>query len=58
MTYSVFYRRSSAFIGAPAGFALERLQDAKRVYETTTEGRARDASQELHHAERAGAPQR
>jgi hypothetical protein len=25
--------------------ALERLRDAKRVYEKTTEGRARDASQ-------------
>ena len=33
-------------------FALEGLRDAKRVYEKTTSGRARDASQELHHAER------
>jgi hypothetical protein len=30
MTYSVFYRRSSAFIGAPTGFALEGLLDAER----------------------------
>jgi hypothetical protein len=43
MTYGVFYRRSSAFIGATTGFALERLRDAKRVYEKTTRGRARDA---------------
>src|SRR5579863_3998757 len=50
--------RSSAFIGALTGFDLERLRDAKRVYEKTTKGRARDASQELHHAERTGAPQR
>src|SRR5271163_4070336 len=54
--------RAAAFIpvssGAPTGFALERLRDAKRVYETTTTGRARDARQELHHAERARAPQR
>src|SRR5579863_8612634 len=42
---------------APTGFALERLRDAKRVYEKTASGRARDASQELHHAEWAGAPQ-
>jgi hypothetical protein len=34
------------------------LRDAKRVYETTTKGRARDASQELHNAERAAAPPR
>ena len=27
----------------------ERLRDAKRVYEKTITGRARDASQELHH---------
>jgi hypothetical protein len=30
MTYGVFYRRSSAFIGGATGFALETLQDAKR----------------------------
>src|SRR5882724_11251283 len=30
--------------------ALERLRDAKRVYERTTKGRARDAAQELHNA--------
>src|SRR6202035_4384026 len=41
-----------------AGFVLERLRDAKRIYEKTTSGRARDARQELHHAERAAAPQR
>src|ERR1035438_8640729 len=58
MTYSVFYRRSSAFIGAATGFVLERLRDAKRVYEKTKTGRARDARQELHNAQRAGAPQR
>ena len=58
MTYGVSYRRSSAFIGAPTGFAMERQRDAKRVYETTTKGRARDARQELHNAERAAAPQR
>src|SRR5216683_6159001 len=52
------YRRSSAFIGAPAGFAQERLRDAKRVYEKTTSGRARDARQELHNAERTAAPPR
>src|SRR5579864_9591941 len=40
------------------GHSLERLRDAKRVYEKTTSRRARDASQELHHAERPGAPQR
>src|SRR5579859_767454 len=34
------YRRSSAFIGAHSGFALERLPEAKRVYEKTTKGRA------------------
>jgi transcription elongation factor GreB len=56
MSYSVFYRRSSA-IDAPTGFALEKLRDAKRVYEKTTSGRALNASQELHHAARAGAPQ-
>ena len=49
ISYSVFYRRSSA-IDAPTGFALERLRDAKRVYEKTTSGRALNASQELHHA--------
>jgi hypothetical protein len=38
-TYSVFCRRSSTFIGAPSGFAVERLRDA--VYEKTTKGRAR-----------------
>ena len=51
-TYSVFYRRSSAFIGAPTGFALERLRDAERVYEKAIRGRAGDATQELHNAER------
>ena len=35
-----------------------RLLDAKRVYEKTTRGRARDTRQELHNAERAAAPQR
>ena len=45
-------------VGAPTGFALERLRDAKRVYEKTTSGRARDARQELHNSERAAAPQR
>jgi hypothetical protein len=30
MIYSLFYRRSSVFIGPPTGFALERLRDAKR----------------------------
>src|SRR3984957_17190630 len=44
ITYGVFYWRSSAFIGAPTGFALERLRDAKRIYEKTTSGRARAAS--------------
>src|SRR5579863_5339869 len=48
-------RHSSSFIAAPTGFALERLRDAKRVYEKTKTGRARDAGQELHHAERSGA---
>jgi len=52
----------SAFIrihwGAPTGFALQGLRDAKRVYEKTTRGRSRDARQELHNAERAAAPQR
>ncbi len=43
-------------VGAPTRFALERLRDAKRFHEKTKTGRARDASQELHHAERAGAP--
>jgi transcription elongation GreA/GreB family factor len=42
----------------PTGFALGGLRDAERVYEKTTRGRARDASQELHNAERAAAPQR
>src|SRR5207302_6656553 len=42
----------------PTGFALEGRLDAKRVYEKTTKGRARDARQELHNAERAAAPQR
>jgi hypothetical protein len=40
------------FIGGTTGFAPERLRDAKRVYEKTTIGRARDARQELHNAER------
>src|ERR1700723_881000 len=40
MTDGVFYWRSSAFIRPPTGFALERLRDAKRVYEKTTSGRA------------------
>src|SRR5579862_2510628 len=39
-------------------YSLERLRDAKRFYEKTTTRRSRDARQELHHAERAGAPQR
>jgi hypothetical protein len=29
MTYSVFYRRPSVFIGAPAGFALEGLRTTR-----------------------------
>src|SRR5579862_3044409 len=37
-------------LGRPTRFALERLRDAKRVYEKTTKGRARDARQELHNA--------
>ena len=47
-------------LGAPTEFALEGLglRDAERVYEGTAKGRARDARQELHHAERAAAPQR
>ena len=45
-------------LGAPTGFALEGLRDAERVYEKTTRGRARDARQELHNAERGAAPQR
>src|SRR5258708_37573685 len=48
------YRRSSAFIGVPTGFALERLRDAERLYKKTNTGRARDTDQELHNAERAG----
>ena len=43
---------------APTGFALEGLRYAKRVYEKTASGRARDARQELHNAERPAAPQR
>jgi hypothetical protein len=38
---------------APTGFALEGQRDAKRVYEKTESGRARDARQELHNSERA-----
>jgi Fic family protein len=50
MTYNVFHRRSSAFITAPldSRHKDERLRDAKRLYERTTKGRARDATQELH----------
>src|ERR1700730_15409597 len=40
-------------LGAPTGCALGGLRDAKRAYEKTTTGRARDARQELHNAERA-----
>jgi len=54
--------RAAAFLRSywvhSTGYSLERLRDAKRVYEKATSGRASDASQELHHAERAGAPQR
>ena len=42
----------------PTGFALEGLRDAKRVYEKTKGGRARDARQELHNAGRAATPPR
>src|SRR5690242_2464707 len=42
----------------PLGFGLEGLRYATRVYEKTATGRARDASQELHHARRPTAPQR
>src|SRR5258708_35977839 len=58
MTYSIFNERSSAFIAGTSGFALGGLRDAERVYEKTASGRARDARQKLHNAERAAAPQR
>src|SRR4029077_3253948 len=48
----------SASSSVACGFALEWLRDAKRVYEKTKSGRARDARQELHNAERAAATQR
>lgn len=50
--------RSSAFIGARTDSSRKDWRDAERVYERTTKGRARDASQELHNAQRAAAPQR
>jgi 23S rRNA pseudouridine1911/1915/1917 synthase len=43
---------------APTGFALEGQRDAKRVYEKTESGRARDARQELHNSERPAASPR
>ena len=48
--------REDRNLAAPTGFAVEGLRDAKRVYEKTTRGRARDAMQELHNAEWATAP--
>jgi uncharacterized protein YdeI (YjbR/CyaY-like superfamily) len=50
--------RDDRNLAALTGFAVEGLRDAKRVYQKTTRGRARDTIQELHNAERATAPQR
>jgi len=36
----------------PTGFALERLRDAKRVYEKAESGQARNAKQESRNAAR------
>jgi hypothetical protein len=52
------FRKHRRTLGAPTGFALEGLRDAERIYEKTTRGRARDARQELHNAERTRAPQK
>ena len=42
----------------PAGFALEGLRYAKRVYEKTARRRARNTRQEVHNAKRPAAPPR